>query len=120
MISKKNIFSDIPAELHNELLEEILSGSSFRMERIVSRGQASPEGFWYDQDENEWVILLQGSAGLRFAGKEELVVLCPGDYIQIPQHNKHRVEWTASNQETIWLAVYYKSMTLAENKRSAV
>lgn len=108
MISKKNIFRDIPAELQNELLEEMVTGSTFRMERIVSRGQASPEGFWYDQDENEWVILLQGRAGLRFAGKEELVVLCPGDYVQIPQHYKHRVEWTERNQETVWLAVYYK------------
>ncbi len=108
MISKKNIFRNIPAELPNELLEEILTGNSFRLERIVSRGQASEEGFWYDQDENEWVILLQGSAGLRFAGKEELVVLCPGDYARIPQHYKHRVEWTDQDQETVWLAVYYK------------
>jgi len=108
MISKKNIFRDIPAELQNELLEEMVTGSTFRMERIVSRGQASPDGFWYDQDENEWVILLQGSAGLRFAGKEELIVLSPGDYVQIPQHYKHRVEWTDKNQETVWLAVYYK------------
>ncbi len=108
MISKKNIFSDIPAELQNELLEEMLKGSTFRVERIVSRGQASEEGFWYDQDESEWVILLQGSAGLCFEGKEELVVLHPGDYIRIPQHYKHRVEWTDTDQETVWLAVYYK------------
>lgn len=105
---KKNIFGDIPAQLHDELLEEVLTGNSFRAERIVSRGQASPAGFWYDQEENEWVILLQGSAGLRFDGKEEPVVLHPGDYVQIPQHNKHRVEWTDADQETIWLAVYYK------------
>lgn len=105
---KKNIFGDIPAELPDELLEEILAGNTFRMERIVSRGHASPEGFWYDQEENEWVILLQGSAGLYFAGKEELVVLYSGDYVLIPRHLRHRVEWTDSHQETVWLAVYYK------------
>jgi cupin 2 domain-containing protein len=108
MVTKKNIFSDIPAELHNELFEELLTGKSFRVERIVSRGHASNECFWYDQDENEWVILLHGSAGLRFEGKEELVVMHPGDYVQIPQHCKHRVEWTDPDQETVWLAVYYK------------
>jgi len=108
MISKKNIFGDIPAELPDELFEEILAGSIFKIERIVSRGQASPAGFWYDQEENEWVILLQGSANLRFAGKEELVILRPGDYIRIPRHYRHRVERTDPDQETVWLAVYYK------------
>ena len=78
------------------------------MERIVSRGHASPDGFWYDQDENEWVIVLQGSAGLRFEGKEELLVLHTGDYILIPRHCKHRVEWTDTDCETVWLAVHYK------------
>lgn len=105
---KKNIFSNIPAILPNESFEEILTGSTFRMERIVSRGHASDEGFWYDQEENEWVILLQGSARLRFKGREEPVVLQPGDYIQIPQHSRHRVEWTDPACETVWLAVHYK------------
>jgi len=107
-MSKRNIFGDIPAELPDELFEEILAGSTFKMERIVSRGQTSPAGFWYDQEENEWVILLQGSANLRFAGEEELVILRPGDYIRIPRHNRHRVEWTDPDQETVWLALYYK------------
>jgi cupin 2 domain-containing protein len=105
---KNNIFGDIPAELPDELLEEILTGNTFRMERIVSRGHSSPTGFWYDQEENEWVILLQGSANLHFAGKEELVVLKPGDYIRIPRHCRHRVEWTDPACETVWLAVYHK------------
>jgi cupin 2 domain-containing protein len=108
MINKKNIFSDIPAKLHDELIEEILTGKSFRMERIISRGHASAEGFWYDQDENELVFLLQGSAGLRLEGEEELLVLQPGDYVRIPRHYKHRVEWTDPDQETVWLAVHYK------------
>ncbi len=108
MMSKKNIFGDIPTKLPDELFEEILTGKTFKMERIVSRGHASPDGFWCDQEENEWVILLQGSANLRFAGTEELIILRPGDYVQIPQHDRHRIEWTDPDQETIWLAVYYK------------
>lgn len=105
---KKNIFADIPIDLPDELFEEILTGNTFRMEKIISRGHASKEGFWYDQEENEWVILLQGSAALRFEGKEEPVILRPGDYIRIPQHYKHRVEWTEPDCETVWLAVHYK------------
>jgi cupin 2 domain-containing protein len=101
-----NIFSDIPENQKAELIETVLQTSNFRMERIVSQGHCSPEGFWYDQDENEWVILLKGSAGIRFEEKEELIVLHPGDYIQIPRHLKHRVEWT--DEETVWLAVHYK------------
>lgn len=108
MIIKKNFFGDIPTELHNELFEGILAGNTFKMERIVSRGHASPEGFWYDQDENEWVILLHGSAGLSFEGRKELVILRPGDYVRIPRHYRHRVEWTDPDCETVWLAVYYQ------------
>lgn len=107
-MSKKNIFGNIPTKLSDELFEEILTGNTFKMERIVSRGHASPEDFWYDQEENEWVILLQGSANLRFAGTEELIILRPGDYVQIPRHDRHRIERTDPDKETIWLAVYYK------------
>ena len=104
----KNLFADIPENLKNELIETILQTPGFRIERIVSQGHCSPEGFWYDQNEKEWVILLQGSAGLRFDDKEELVVLYPGDYLHIDRHQRHRVEWTDPEQETIWLAVHYK------------
>ena len=104
----KNLFADIPENMNDELLETLLQTPGFRIERIVSRGHASPKDFWYDQEENEWVILLQGSAGLSFAGKEELVVLHPGDYVRIPKHFKHRVEWTDPDKKTVWLAVYYK------------
>ena len=107
-ISIKNIFGNIPPELPDELFEEILAGSEFQVERIVSRGHRSPEGFWYDQDENEWVILLQGSAGLSFEGKEKPVVLHPGNCLLISRHRRHRVEWTDPDQNTIWLAVFYK------------
>lgn len=104
----KNLFADIPENLKDELIEIIIHTSSFRMERIVYQGHCSPGGFWYDQNENEWVILLKGSAGLRFDDKEELVVLHPGDYLHIDRYQRHRVEWTDPGQETVWLAVYYK------------
>lgn len=108
MPDKRNLFENIPAELPAELIEEIVTGSEFRAERIISRGHASPDGFWYDQEENELVVLLQGSAGLRLENQDELIVLQPGDYLLIPGHCRHRVEWTDTTRETIWLALHYK------------
>ena len=107
-ISIKNISGNIPAELPDELFEEILAGKNFKLERIVSRGHHCPEGFWYDQDENEWVVLLTGRAVLLFEGREETVELRPGNHILISRHLRHRVEWTDPDQDTIWLALFYK------------
>lgn len=111
----KNLFADIPENLRDELFETLLQARGFRIERIVSRGHCSPAGFWYDQDENEWVILLKGSAGLRFKGQEEVFVLNPGTYLHIDKHVRHRVEWTDPNQETIWLAVHYRDLDAQSN-----
>lgn len=102
-----SVFEAIPAKLPEEIFETICSTDSVKIERIVSRGHASPEGFWYDQDENEFVLIMQGSAGLRFDGEEDIMVLKAGDYFNIGVHVRHRVEWTDSTCETIWLAVYY-------------
>lgn len=107
-MKKENIFTDIPSQLPTELFEEILAAGSFRLERIVSRAHATPPGQWYDQEKNEWVMLLQGAAALRIAGEEELTVLQPGDYLFLPAHLRHRVEWTAAETETIWLALHYE------------
>jgi len=104
----KNLFADIPENLSDELSETLLQTSSFRIERIVSRGHCSPENFWYDQDENEWLILLKGSAVLRFEDQSENITMNPGNYINIEKHRRHRVEWTDSEWETVWLAVHYK------------
>ena len=90
----ENIFAEIPDNLKDELIEAILQTPGLRIERIVSHGQSSPEGFWYDQEDNEWVILITGSAKLRFEGQEDLLVLKPGDYIRIDRHQRHRLEWT--------------------------
>ncbi len=108
MTSANNLFSDIPPECKEELLETILKRETFRIERIVSHGHSSPEGFWYDQDENEWVILLKGSAVLRFEDQAENITMNPGDYIHIEKHRRHRVEWTDPEQDTVWLAVHYQ------------
>ena len=102
-----NIFANTPDRIPDEWFEDILKAETVRIERIVSQGHSSPKGFWYDQDTNEWVILLKGSAGLAFETEDEPLVLSPGDYIDIPAHVKHRVEWTDPEEETIWLAVHY-------------
>jgi len=105
--SVKNIFKQIPDSLKEELIEVILEQRSVRIERIVSRAHCSPPGFWYDQDQDEFVILLKGSAGLLFDGKDDILVMMPGDYVNIPAHTRHRVEWTDPSEETVWMAVYY-------------
>lgn len=91
----------------SELFEYLTGSEKVRIERIISDGQASPEGFWYDQEESEWVMALQGRAGLRFEGEENLLELGPGDWVDIPAHVRHRVEWTDSEEKTVWLAVFY-------------
>jgi cupin 2 domain-containing protein len=100
-----NILTNLPGELPDELIETLLKAEGVRIERIVSMGHASPEGFWYDQEENEWVLLLSGAARLRFEDKTLDMQL--GDFVNIPAHKKHRVEWTTPEEPTIWLAVSY-------------
>ena len=103
-----NLFSQIPDARVAEVVEEILRTSQFKLERIVSGGQATPPGEWYDQNTNEWVILLRGSAVLLFDGEADKVVLRPGDYIHIPARQRHRVERTDPEEKTIWLALHYR------------
>ncbi len=103
----KNLFQGIPDCFPDELFESLVETECCRVERIVSAGQASAEGFWYDQESSEWVLVLRGSAGLRFEDPDEVVVMKPGDWINIPAHKKHRVEWTDPDEQTIWLAVHY-------------
>jgi cupin 2 domain-containing protein len=93
--------------MRDEISETLLSTEDFKLERIVSLSQATPPGEWYDQDMNEWVVLLSGSAGLLFDGEEEIFIMKPGDYVHIPAHRRHRVEWTDPEQKTVWLALHY-------------
>jgi len=102
-----NIHDDLPAELPREVFTDLLNAGSVRIERILSRGQTSPESGWYDQDEHEWVLVLQGAGELTFAGGES-VRLGSGDYLNIPAYTRHRVSWTDPDQTTVWLAVFYR------------
>ena len=90
-----------------ECFNELLARPGVRIERIVSTGQCSPSGFWYDQAEGEWVAVLSGEAGLRFADENTTRHLKTGDFVDIAPHRRHRVEWTAPDQPTVWLAVFY-------------
>lgn len=103
-----NLFTDLPTDLPAELIDVLTQNKHVRIERIVSTGQASPEGFWYDQDEAEWVVVLKGEAKLLFEGDAEPLPLKPGDHVTIPAHSKHRVEWTSPGEPTVWLAVFYE------------
>lgn len=103
----KNIYSDIPGMSPDEIFEVILRSDRCRIERIISRGHATARGVWYDQTENEWVILLKGKARLTLEGSHEPVEMSPGDYLHIPARCRHRVEYTDPDQETLWLAVHY-------------
>lgn len=102
---KKSLFDDVPKELPEELVTVLTESEGVKIERIVSEGHASPEGFWYDQDENEWVLLVSGSAVLVF--EDKTVALMPGDHLLIPARRRHRVESTSTTEKTIWLAVFY-------------
>jgi cupin 2 domain-containing protein len=104
-----NIFTGLPfGALPEEVVEGVLTAPNIRIERIVSTGQASPPDHWYDQDWDEWVILLRGGARLIFEGEAQARVLDPGDYIHILAHRRHRVLWTDPQQVTVWLAVYFR------------
>ena len=102
-----NLFADLPAQLAQELSEVLAQSAGARLERIVSVGHATPPGRWYDQDSNEWVVLLRGAAVLRFEDELEPRTLRPGDRIDIRAHRRHRVEWTAPSEPTVWLALHF-------------
>ena len=105
MTRSSNLFADLRQQMPDELITTLLEAANIRIERIVSHGQASPEGFWYDQDQHEWVIVLKGAARLRF--EDGIVEMKPGNFINIPAHQKHRGEWTSPGEPTICLAVHY-------------
>lgn len=101
-----NIFDAIPDDFDNEIINTLIESNHVKIERIISKGHKSPESGWYDQDNNEWVIVLKGEATLLF-NDESSRNLKPGDFINIAAHKKHRVQWTNPDVETIWLAVHY-------------
>lgn len=103
-----NLLADLPDAAAAEQVQLLRARPGVRIERIVSRGQASPTDFWYDQEEHEFVIVLAGHARLRLAGESTARDLGPGDWVDIPAHCRHRVDWTAPDTPTIWLAVFHR------------
>ncbi|MBV8626852.1 MAG: cupin domain-containing protein [Paraburkholderia sp.] len=93
-----------------ERFDTLAEGKGVRIERIVSTGQASPEGFWYDNPHEEWVVLLSGGAALEFEGVPETHVMQPGDYVRLPAHCRHRVAWTQAGEATFWVAIHYEEI----------
>ena len=103
-----NLFRQIPADLVEELVETLGNTAHVRIERIVSRGHASPPDVWYDQERHEFVVLVSGRARLAFADGSPPVEMVPGDWIDLKAHTRHRVDWTDPLQDTVWLAVHYR------------
>jgi cupin 2 domain-containing protein len=103
-----NLLHPLPPAGPDEALDTLLARGGVRIERIVSTGQSSPPDFWYDQAEDEFVLLLSGSATLRFDDGRTLD-LNPGVWVDLPAHCRHRVETTAADQPTVWLTVFWPS-----------
>lgn len=101
----QNLFTSIPNNLSEEIFQTLISSDEISIERIISKGHKSEQNFWYDQDLNEWILLIKGAARLEFSDKT--LNLKPGDYVNIIAHEKHRVDWTTPDEETIWLAIFY-------------
>ncbi len=117
MTGLTNLFADLPRSTAEgrpipEQFDELLRSPGVRIERIVSTGQCSPPDFWYDQNEGEWVLVLQGEARLRFEDEVEPRCLKAGDFVNIPAHRRHRVDWTSPDEPTVWLAVFYTATAL--------
>jgi cupin 2 domain-containing protein len=104
----ENLLDGVPSELPEELFTTIHRAGGFRIERILSQGHCSGQGVWYDQEEHEWVILLEGSAVIQFERDPEPVQLRRGSYLNIPAHARHRVVSTSPTERTVWLAIHYR------------
>lgn len=107
LATPRGLFDIETLDRDREQIDALVEAQSVRIERIVSSGQASPPGFWYDQPRAEWVAVLAGSAGLRFEGEEGVRILRAGDHLVIPARARHRVDWTDPELPTIWLAVHF-------------
>ena len=102
-----NLFDAVPADRREEQFLSLVESSHVKIERIISFGQASPPGFWYDQARAEWVLVLTGAAAVRFENEPEARILRSGDFLLVPARQRHRVEWTQKDEATMWLAVHY-------------
>ncbi|SDJ11611.1 cupin 2 domain-containing protein [Ferrimonas sediminum] len=102
----QNLLTNLPQNLTNELFETLVDAKSVKIERILSKGQQTPAGKWYDQDQHEWVLVVAGGAKIVFEDGSR-VVMGPGDHLLLEAHRKHRVSWTDPDQTTVWLAVHW-------------
>lgn len=102
---KKNIFENIIINKNKEQFFDLIGNNNIKIEKIVSNGQSSPINFWYEQEKNEFVLILKGNAILEF--EEKCIELNEGDYIDIKAFTKHRVKYTNKDESTIWLAIFY-------------
>lgn len=103
----QNIFNDLKVKAGSEKIKILFENQSIKIERIVSNNSSSPKEFWYDQAQDEWVVIIQGEGVLEFAEKKTKLTLKKGDYYHIPAHLKHRVYETSSEEPTIWLAIHF-------------
>lgn len=110
VISSISLLADLPADLPEERFETLLETPAFRLERILSLGHTTPEGEWYDQARDEWIMVVQGEARLALEGRTDPVDLHAGDTLLLPAHCRHRVEWTPTDRITVWLALHYRDM----------
>ncbi|MFL5155844.1 MAG: cupin domain-containing protein [Microvirga sp.] len=109
MPTLRNLFAGLSGKAAAEAVETLVRSPAVRIERIVSTGQASPPGFWYDEPLDEWVVVLSGAAGLLVAGEDGPRTLRAGDHVHLPAHCRHRVEWTDAAEPTVWLAVHFRA-----------
>ena len=105
-LARGSLLAGLGSPQADEQVERLIDGPTVRIERIVSTGQASPPGFWYDQPDDEFVVLISGAARLRFETDDLTLELAPGDWVEIPAHVRHRVESTRAEPPTVWLAVH--------------
>ena len=103
-----NLFSGEAKRDSEERIDMLVTGQRLNVERIVSMGHTSPDGFWYDDSRAEWVVLLSGAAVLEFEEDATLQDMRPGDYVLIEPHCRHRVAWTHEVEQTVWLAIYHE------------
>lgn len=107
-IATGNLKSNVPAQpISEEIFDTLIERSGVKVERIVSTGQVTAQGAWYDQQKDEWVVVIAGSARLRIEGEKEDRALSEGDWIYLPAHCRHRVTWTQAEPPTIWLALHF-------------
>jgi cupin 2 domain-containing protein len=101
-----NLLADLPVDLPEEQFDPLLDRDGLTLARIVSTGQSTPNGDWYDQERDEWVLVMKGRAGLRFEDEDSVREMGPGDHVMIPAHARHRVEWTSETEPTVWLVLH--------------